>query len=189
MFGRGFRNSLTLALVLAAGSAGAQQLSSKQLIASLGQVTQAAPVVDVGVLVQEINANVGKGVATLPTWSQLANLAQLAVEIDFENDSIAIEPKSYRTIGLIADALHDPRLRHYKFLVVGHTNATGKAEHNLELSMKRANAIMVALTTTFSVPANHLIAIGVGQEMPLDATNPKAAENRRVQLINLGVAN
>ncbi len=103
--------------------------------------------------------------------------------------SIAIEPASYRTIGLIADALHDPRLRHYKFLVVGHTNATGKAEHNLELSMKRADAIVVALTTTFSVPASHLIAIGVGQEMPLDATNPKAAANRRVQLINLGLAN
>ena len=119
MFVRGFRRSLTLALLLAAGSAGAQQLSDKQLIASLGRVAQAAPVVDVGLLVQEVNANVGKGVATLPNWSQLANLAQLAFEIDFENDSIAIEPESYRTIGLIADALHDPRLRHYKFLVVG----------------------------------------------------------------------
>ncbi|MEP9388853.1 OmpA family protein [Mesorhizobium sp. KR9-304] len=189
MFVRGFRYGLTLAFMLAAGAAGAQQLSDKQLIASLGQVTQVAPVVDVGLLIQEVNANVGQGVANLPNWSQLASLAQLAVEIDFENDSIAIEPASYRTIGLIADALHDPRLRHYKFLVVGHTNATGKAEHNLELSMKRANAIMAALTTTFSVPASHLIAIGVGQEMPLDATNPKAAANRRVQLINLGVAN
>ena len=38
MFIRGFRNSLALALLLAAGSAGAQQLSDKQLIASLGQV-------------------------------------------------------------------------------------------------------------------------------------------------------
>ncbi|HEY5819175.1 MAG TPA: OmpA family protein [Mesorhizobium sp.] len=189
MFGREIRNGLTLALLLAAGSAGAQQLSDKQLIASLGQVARTAPVVDVGLLVQEVNANVGKGVAALPNWSRLATLTQLAVEIDFENDSIAIEPASYRTIGLIADALHDPRLRHYKFLVVGHTNATGKAEHNLELSMKRANAIVAALTTTFSVPASHLLAVGVGQEMPLDATNPKAPANRRVQLINLGVAN
>jgi outer membrane protein OmpA-like peptidoglycan-associated protein len=185
----GFRYLLALALLFAAGNAGAQQLSHKQLVASLGQVKHAAPVVDVGLLVQEVNANVGKGVVTLPNWSQLANLAQLAVEIDFENDSIAIAPASYRTIGLIADALHDPRLRHYKFLVVGHTNATGKAEHNLELSMKRADAIMIALTTTFSVPASHLIAIGVGQELPLDATTPKAAANRRVQLINLGLAN
>jgi hypothetical protein len=65
MFIRGFRNSLALALFLAAGSAGAQQLSDKQLIASLGQVSQAAPVVDVGLLVQEVNASVGQGVSRL----------------------------------------------------------------------------------------------------------------------------
>lgn len=186
---RGLRYGLTLTLLLATGTAWAQQLSDKQLIASLGQASHTAPVVDVSLLVQEVNANVGKGVAALPNWSALTHLPQLAVEIDFENDSTAIEPASYRTIGVIADALHDPRLRHYKFLVVGHASATGDAKHNLELSMKRADAITVALATTFSVPANHLIAIGVGQEMPLDATDPKAAANRRVQLINLGVAN
>jgi hypothetical protein len=27
----------------------------------------------------------------------------------------------------------------------------------------------------------------VGSEMPVDAANPKAAENRRVQLINIGL--
>lgn len=185
---RRLRNGLALALILAAGSAGAQQLSDKQLISTLGQVTETAPVVDVDLLIQEVNANIGKGVASLPNWSQLAQLPQLAVEIDFENNSVAIVTESYRTIGLIADALHDPRLRHYKFLVVGHTNATGKAEHNLELSMQRANAIKVALATTFAVEPNRLIAIGVGQELPLDTADPKAAANRRVQLVNLGVA-
>ncbi|MFI0844206.1 OmpA family protein [Mesorhizobium sp. IMUNJ 23232] len=179
---------LTLAVTVFAGSAEAQQLSDHQLIASLGKVKGAAPVVDVAILLQEANANVGKGVAGLPHWNQLAQLPQFAVEIDFENDSIAIEPKSYRTIGLIADALHHPLLRHYKFLVVGHTSATGSAQHNLELSMKRADAIMEALATTFAVPANHLVAVGVGQELPLASTDPKAAVNRRVQLINLGLA-
>lgn len=185
---RRYRDALALALMVAASSAGAQQLSDKQLISTLGQVSEAAPVVDVDLLIQEVNANVGQGVANLPNWSHLAQLAQLAVEIDFENNSVAIVPESYRTVGLIADALHDPRLRHYKFLVVGHTNATGKAQHNLELSLERANAIKVALATTFAVEPNRLIAIGVGQELPLDAANPKAAVNRRVQLINLGIA-
>ncbi|WP_442580551.1 OmpA family protein [Mesorhizobium sp. ASY16-5R] len=179
---------LTLAVTVFAGSAEAQQLSDHQLIASLGKVEAAAPVVDLALLMQEADANVGKGVAGLPNWSKLAQLPQFAVEIDFENDSIAIEPKSYRTIGLIADALHHPQLRHYKFLVVGHTSATGSPQHNLQLSMKRADAIMVALATTFAVPANRLVAVGVGQELPLASTDPKAASNRRVQLINLGLA-
>jgi outer membrane protein OmpA-like peptidoglycan-associated protein len=178
---------LSLAALLGVGAANAQQLTDSQLIGSLGQLAQDAPAVDVGVLLQEVNANVGQGVAQLPTWRLLAELPQLAVDIEFENNSVAIEPQSYRTIGLIADALHHPILRNYKFLIVGHTNATGAPDHNLELSLQRANAILVALSTTFSIPAGQLEAIGVGQEMPLDATNPKAPANRRVQLINLGI--
>lgn len=172
---------------LGVASAAAQQITDHQLIGSLDKLAASAPTVDVGLLVEEVNANVGRGVAELPNWSRLAQLPQFAVDIEFANDSVAMEPESYRTIGVIADALHHPLLRHYRFLVVGHTNATGKPDHNLELSLKRANAIMAALATTFSVPAGQLQAIGVGQEMPLDATNPKAAANRRVQLINLGL--
>ena len=89
--------------------------------------------------------------------------------------------------GLIADALHHPNLRRYKFLVVGHTSSTGDAQHNLELSARRANAITEALSTTFAIAPDRLYSIGVGEEWPLDAANPKAAENRRVQLINLGL--
>lgn len=181
-------SSLFLTATLAAAPAQAQQLSDRQIIQTLEQASATAPLVNFGLLVQELTSNVGKGVVDLPNWASLAQLPQLAVEINFENDSDAILPESYHTIGLIADALHNPRLRHLKFLVVGHANATGKAEHNLELSDKRANAIMVALTTTFAVPAGQLLAIGVGQELPLDKSDPKAAVNRRVQLINLGVA-
>jgi outer membrane protein OmpA-like peptidoglycan-associated protein len=179
---------LAVALLLAAAPASAQELTNHQIIGSLEKLAASAPEVDVGLLLQEVNANVGQGVATLPAWQSLAELPQFAVDIEFENDSVAIMPQSYRTIGVIADALHHPLLRHYKFLIVGHANATGGAEHNLELSMKRANAVMSALGTTFSIPAAHLAAIGVGQEWPLVATDPKSPANRRVQLINLGVA-
>ncbi|MDR6636251.1 outer membrane protein OmpA-like peptidoglycan-associated protein, partial [Phyllobacterium sp. 1468] len=186
MFIRQLCAGVALSLLLAAGGASAQQLSNQQLISSLSQIAKTAPMIDPALLTQEANANVGKGVAGQPSWSQLANLSQLLVEIDFENDSIAIEPKSYRTIGLIADALHHPNLMFYKFLVVGHTSSTGDAKHNLKLSQERAHAITEALATTFAIPRNRLYSVGVGQEMPVDPADPKAAANRRVQLINLG---
>lgn len=183
---------LLIALVplvcLGAQPAGAQQITEHQLIGSLDKMAAAAPVVDVGLLIEEANSNAGRGIAALPNWSVLAELPQFAVDIEFENNSVAIEPQSYRTIGVIADALHHPLLRNYRFLIVGHTNATGKPEHNLELSLQRANAIKVALMTTFSIPTNQLEAVGAGQEWPLDGTSPKDAKNRRVQLINLGPA-
>jgi outer membrane protein OmpA-like peptidoglycan-associated protein len=186
MFIRQLRAGVALVLLLIAGNASAQQLNNQQIVHSLSQLSKAAPTIDPALLAQEANANVGNGVASQPNWSQLANLSQLLVEIDFENDSIAIEPKSYRTVGLIADALHHPNLMFYRFLVVGHTSSTGDAKHNLKLSQERADAITEALATTFAIPRNRLYSVGVGQEMPVDPANPKAADNRRVQLINLG---
>jgi outer membrane protein OmpA-like peptidoglycan-associated protein len=180
---------LSLALSVAfglAGAAHAQQLDNRQIIHSLAQLQGAAPAVDIAVLSQELNSNVGKGVAQLPNWSTLASLPQCAVEIDFENNSVAIEPKSYHTLGVIADAIHYPRLLPYRFLVVGHSSSTGGAAHNLKLSGERAQAIAEALTTTFGVAPQRIMAIGVGQEWPIDPANPASAANRRVQLINLG---
>jgi outer membrane protein OmpA-like peptidoglycan-associated protein len=181
------RLSLAVAAALClAGPTNAQQLNNRQIIESLAQLQGAAPAVDIAVLAEEVNANVGKGIAQLPNWSTLATLPQFAVEIDFENNSVAIEPKSYRTVGVIADALHYPRLLPYRFLVVGHSSSTGGAAHNLKLSEERAQAIAEALTTTFGVAPQRIMSIGVGQEWPIDPANPASAVNRRVQLINLG---
>ncbi|EJZ18499.1 OmpA family protein [Rhizobium sp. Pop5] len=176
-----------LGLLLAPCVVSAQQLDNSQIMSTLGQVKSAAPAVDVALLVEEANANVGKGVAALPNWSKLSELSQLIVEIDFENNATAIEPKSYRTVGLIADALHHPDLFRYKFLIVGHSSATGTAKHNLELSQKRADAINEALSTTFAVSPDRLFSVGAGEEWPIDPGHPESADNRRVQLINLGL--
>ncbi len=163
----------------------AAEVTSVQIINGL-QGPAVTVVVDPNALMAEVNANVGKGAAALPTWAQLSNLTQIVVDIEFEYDSTAIVPGSYRTLGAIADALHHPLLARYKFLVVGHTDATGSAEYNLKLSLARAEAIRAALNTTFTVAPGRLFAVGVGEELPLDPANPDAAVNRRVQLVNIG---
>jgi outer membrane protein OmpA-like peptidoglycan-associated protein len=180
--------SCVLALIglLGAGTVNAETLSNQQLISTLGQVAEGVPEVDPGVLAQEVSANVGKGAGALPTWSQLAVLSQIDVDVQFELNSVAIVPESYRNVGVIADALHHPILRAHKFLIIGHTDSTGKPETNLKLSQARADAIRDALSTTFAIPPDRLFAVGVGQEMPLNAANPKDPANRRVQLINIG---
>jgi outer membrane protein OmpA-like peptidoglycan-associated protein len=185
----GITSVIAISLGLALSNAVAQELTHKQMIASLDRVDAAAPAIDIAVLAEQANANVGKGVAELPDWDRLSKFSQLIVEINFDNNSIAIEPQSYRTLGLIADALHHPNLFRYKFLIVGHTSSTGDPKHNLKLSEQRAQAIRDALATTFAVPQYRLLFIGVGQEWPIDSANPKNAVNRRVQLINLGLVN
>lgn len=123
---------------------------------------------------------------SLPLADKLASLRQFNVEITFHFDSANIAPESYETVGLIADALHTPYLAGQTFFIVGHTDAKGTREYNLELSIKRAQAVREALVTTFRVPGEYLFAVGLGEEQLRDPANPDAAVNRRVQLINLG---
>ncbi|MGO4441446.1 OmpA family protein [Rhizobium sp. RAF56] len=179
--------ALLVALAVPPGLAVAQQVSQQRIVSGLGKLTAAAPVVDLELLRQEAMNGAGKQMSGLPNWSKIAQLPQMVVEINFVNDSVAIEPESYRTLGLIADALHHPNLWAYKFLVIGHASATGDAKHNFELSEQRAAAIKEALSTTFAIDPQRLYAVGVGEYFPIDASKADAADNRRVQLVNLGV--
>lgn len=123
---------------------------------------------------------------SLPLADKLASLRQFNVEITFDFDSARIKPESYETVGVIADALHTPYLQGQTFFIVGHTDAKGDREYNLDLSLRRAIAVREALVTTFRVPGEYLFAVGLGEEQLRDPSNPDAAVNRRVQLINMG---
>ncbi|MBK5567170.1 OmpA family protein [Ensifer sp. SSB1] len=183
--------SLLLTLLLAASSplglAAAQEVSQQRIVSGLGKLVGAAPLVDIAILRQEAIEGGGVAMASLPNWGKIAKLPQMVVEIDFENDSVMIKPESYRTLGLLADALHHPNLWAYKFLIVGHSSSTGSDKHNLELSERRAVAITEILSTTFAVAPERLYAIGVGEYFPIDGSKGDSASNRRVQLVNLGV--
>jgi outer membrane protein OmpA-like peptidoglycan-associated protein len=85
-----------------------------------------------------------------------------------------------------ASALYDPALLPYKFLIVGHTDATGKREYNLALSQRRADSIRDVLVTTFKISSKRLQAIGLGEEQLLDAAHPTAAINQRMQIATVG---
>jgi outer membrane protein OmpA-like peptidoglycan-associated protein len=121
-----------------------------------------------------------------PIAEMLYNLPQLTVEIQFNLNSAVINPVSYPTLGRIADALYHPVLSGYRVLVVGHTDATGRREYNLALSEKRAAAIHETLVTTFRVPPQRVLSVGLGEEQLQDREHPDAAINRRVQIVTIG---
>jgi outer membrane protein OmpA-like peptidoglycan-associated protein len=118
-----------------------------------------------------------------PVAAELLKLPHFNVEVQFNPDSPIIRPESYRTIGRIADALYDPTLSPYGFLIVGHTESTGKREYNLTLSQRRADAIRDVLVTAFKISAKRIQAVGLGEEQLLDATHPTAVINQQVQVL------
>jgi OmpA-OmpF porin, OOP family len=120
------------------------------------------------------------------SFPQLQNLAQFTVEVEFDFNSAVIKPSSYRTVGAIADALHNPILLGYGFLVIGHTDSVGGREYNIGLSERRAEAITAALVDPFGVNPGVLQPVGLGEEQLRDPAHPTSGVNRRVQLINVG---
>jgi len=124
--------------------------------------------------------------AAPPIAEVLSDLPNFIVQIQFDLGSDVIRPESWVTVGRIADALHHPLLASNRFLVVGHTDARGTRTQNLELSQKRALAVVEMLVTTFRVPSRQLIALGLGEEQPFDQKNPLDPVNRRVEILNIG---
>jgi outer membrane protein OmpA-like peptidoglycan-associated protein len=117
---------------------------------------------------------------------ELLNLPQIVAEIQFDEDAAVARPESYRTLGRMADALSDPSLLGYKFLVVGHTVSTGRRENNLTLSQRRADVIREVLVNTFKISPKRLQAVGLGEEQMLDAAHPAAAINQAIQVETVG---
>ncbi|HMM91104.1 OmpA family protein [Bradyrhizobium sp.] len=121
-----------------------------------------------------------------PIAPQLTKLPQVRFDIVFDQDSSLIRPASYGAVGSIADALTDPRMRPYRYLIVDHVESAGRRDHNLILSQRRAESLRDVLVNTFKVSPKRLQALGLGEEQLQDLNRPAAPANARVQLILLG---
>ena len=164
-----------------------EAITTESMISQLAGL-EANPDVDVVALRQRVLDRVKSKVdaASLkrpPVAAELLKLPHFNVEVQFNPDSPIIRPESYRTLGRIADALYDPTLSSYGFLIVGHTESTGKREYNLTLSQRRADAIRDVLVTTFKISPKRIQAAGLGEEQLQDASHPTAVVNQQVQVV------
>lgn len=123
-----------------------------------------------------------------PIAAELLKLPRFSADVQFDVDTPIIRPESYQTLGRIADALVHSTLLPYGFLIVGHTDATGKRENNLTLSQRRADSIRDALVNTFKISAKRLQTIGLGEEQLVDAAHPTAAVNQQAEIVAVAKA-
>ncbi len=103
--------------------------------------------------------------------------------IYFDTGKADVKPESDATMKEIAKLLQgDSKLNLY---VVGHTDNQGALDMNMDLSLRRADAVLAALTTKYAVPANRLKAYGCGPYSPVASNDNEdgRAKNRRVELV------
>lgn len=179
--------SVVMFVVLATPAYPQDAITTESMISQLGGLETTADL-DVVALRQQALDRVkskadGASLKRPPVAAELLKLPHFNVEVQFNPDSPIIRPESYQTLGRIADALYDPALSSYGFLIVGHTEATGKREYNLTLSQRRAESIRGVLVTTFKVSPKRIQAVGLGEEQLQDATHPTAAVNQQVEVV------
>jgi outer membrane protein OmpA-like peptidoglycan-associated protein len=107
------------------------------------------------------------------------------LEVTFEFNSAAIGAKAVPTLVTLGRALGNPDLKGATFLIGGHTDAAGSDSYNQLLSERRAEAVKAFLTEQFKLSPDQMLAVGFGRSELKNAADPVAAENRRVQIVNI----
>ncbi len=80
--------------------------------------------------------------------------------------------------------LESAGVRSFKFEVSGHTDTSGSAAHNKELSARRAARMKRELVAK-GIPDGDVLTVGMGAERPLvspDDSPAKKAKNRRYEV-------
>ncbi len=103
--------------------------------------------------------------------------------IYFDTGKADVKPESDATLKEIAKLLQQNGA--LKLYVVGHTDSVGQLASNMDLSRRRADAVVSVLSAKHGIAAARLTAQGVGPLTPV-ATNDSEdgrAKNRRVELV------
>jgi outer membrane protein OmpA-like peptidoglycan-associated protein len=157
----------------------AAQLKPKKLTRSLKKDTTATELD--AVLSRSIGVVERKKIVEIATK---AELPRLDFTIQFAFDSADIEQASYGTLDALAEALKSDALYTSRFLVNGHTDAKGADDYNLDLSQRRAEAVVSYLVNSHALAAERLRAIGFGETALKDSYDGDSAVNRRVEIVN-----
>ena len=112
-------------------------------------------------------------------------------QCSFKVDSDELAPGCDKKLKSLANTLIDVKKKlsvsgvtDFKFEVSGHTDSSGKPEHNRELSAKRAATIAREMVAR-GVPQSEIISVGRGADQPVvtpDDTPAKKAKNRRYEI-------
>jgi OmpA-OmpF porin, OOP family len=103
--------------------------------------------------------------------------------IQFDSNKADVKPESKSTLDEIGKLLMANKS--LKILVVGHTDNVGGFAANLDLSKKRADAVVAQLVSQYKIAPARLQAFGVSYASPVASNAEEAgrAKNRRVELV------
>jgi OOP family OmpA-OmpF porin len=115
---------------------------------------------------------------------QINESGKAVLYINFDTDKATLKPDGKKYVAEIKKLLQDDQK--LRVSIEGHTDNTGTAARNRELSVQRATTVMKELTSG-GIQSSRLAAKGFGSDNPLAAndTESNKAKNRRVELVRI----
>jgi outer membrane protein OmpA-like peptidoglycan-associated protein len=109
-------------------------------------------------------------------------IVRMPQDLLFATDSAAVRPDLQRDLRVVAGSLLE--YPDTTVEVVGHTDNTGSAAYNQDLSERRARSVAGILINE-GVPSRRIAAYGRGEDQPIDTNlTPQGRQNnRRVEII------
>jgi len=166
-----------------------QALTPKRLTRSLTATPEdAAKVAAENKFVQTIKNRTTRSLSS-GERDQIYAIAQdkpnIDLEINFDYNSANISRSAMPQVDALGKALTDPSMKGSTFVLAGHTDAVGGDQYNQDLSEKRADSVKKYLTAKYGLAVSDLVTVGYGKTRLKDPNDPKGAENRRVQVVNM----
>lgn len=116
------------------------------------------------------------------------------ITVTFATNSASLGPKAKATIDEAAAWVKTQNTKGWVMAVIGYADTTGNSQRNIDLSERRANAVIYYIVSKYKMPLNRLVQpFGYGQLDPVAENKTKAgrAKNRRVEIrlmVNKGIA-
>jgi OOP family OmpA-OmpF porin len=116
------------------------------------------------------------------------------ITVPFATNSATLGPKAKGTIDEAAAWVKTQNTKGWVMAVVGYADSTGSSQRNIDLSERRANAVIYYIVSKYKMPLNRLVQpFGYGQLEPVadNKSTEGRAKNRRVEIrlmVNKGIA-
>ncbi|HJV66031.1 MAG TPA: OmpA family protein [Geomonas sp.] len=107
----------------------------------------------------------------------------VTLHIEFDIDKAEIRPEYRPEVAKVGDFMK--KYPTTTAIIEGHTDNVGTAEHNMDLSQRRAQAVVDYLADNFGIDRSRLTAKGYGMSRPVadNSTEAGKQKNRRIEAI------
>ena len=128
----------------------------------------------------ELRGSLNSNISVTNTGEYL--IVNMPQDLLFATDSASLRGDLTRDINAVASSLL--KYPNSKIEVIGHTDNTGAAAYNQDLSQRRAVSVANVLRNS-GVPSGRVVAFGRGEDAPIasNLTPQGRAQNRRVEII------